>query len=76
VVEPSRVDSQPGWREVIVVAAAVVAMVIGAAALTGLLPKAVQDVVYNTPLAIVVLIVATGWWLWRIARRGSGPSDP
>ena len=75
MAEPRRIDSQPGWREVIVVAAAVVALVIGAAALTGLLPKAVQDVVYDTPLAIVVLIVATGWWLWRISRRGSSPSD-
>ena len=56
-------------------AAAVVAVVLGAAVLTGLLPAAVQDVVYDTPLAIIVLIVGTGWWLWRVSRRGPGPSD-
>lgn len=58
-----------------IVAAAVVAVVIGAAVLTGLLPPAVQDVVYDTPLAIVILIVATGWWLWRISRHGPGTRD-
>ena len=75
MAEPRRIDSQPGWREVILVAAAVVAVVIGAAVLTGLLPAAVQDVVHDTPLAILFLIVATGWWLWRISRRGPGQSD-
>ena len=64
--------SQPGWREVVLVAAAVVAVVIGAAVLTGLLPAAIQDLVYQTPIAIVVLIVGTGWLLWRISRRGPG----
>jgi hypothetical protein len=76
VGEPRRIDSQPGWREVVLVAAAVVAIVIGAAVLTGLLPAAIQDVVYNTPFAILVLIVGTGWWLWRISRRGPGTPDP
>jgi len=64
--------SQPGWREVVLVAVAVVAVVIGAAVITGLLPAAIQDVVYQTPIAIVVLIVGTGWLLWRISRRGPG----
>lgn len=75
VAEPRGIDRQPGWREVVVVAAAVVAVVIGAAVLTGLLPTPVQDVIYDTPLAIVVLIVATGWWLWRISRRDPGTPD-
>ncbi len=75
VAEPRRIDRQPGWREVVIVAAAVVAVVIGAAVLTGLLPPAVQDVVYDTPLAIVVLILATGWSLWRISRRDPGTPD-
>jgi hypothetical protein len=67
--------SQPGWREVVLVAAAVVAVVIGAAVLTGLLPAVIQDVVYQTPIAIVVLIVGTGWLLWRISRRGPGAPE-
>jgi hypothetical protein len=75
VAEPRRIDRQPGWREVVLVAAAVVAVVIGAAVLTRLLPAEVQDVVYDTPLAIIVLIVGTGWWLWRVSRRGPRPPD-
>ena len=67
--------SQPGWREVVLVAAAVVVVVIGAAVLTGLLPAAIQDVVYQTPIAIVVLIVGTSWLLWRISRRGPGAPE-
>jgi anti-sigma-K factor RskA len=74
VAEPRPIRSQPGWREVVVVAAAVVALVLGAAVLTSVLPTAVQDVVFHTPLAIAVLIVGTGWLLWQISRRG--PSAP
>ena len=76
MAEPRRIDTQPGWREVVLVAGAVVAVVVGAAILTGFLPAAVQDLVYDTPLAIVVLIVGTGWWLWRVARRGPGAPEP
>jgi hypothetical protein len=54
-----------------VVAAVVVAVVLGAAALTSVLPEAAQQLVFRTPLAIVVLLVGTGWLLWRIARRPS-----
>ena len=50
-------------------AAAVVAVVLGAAVLTSVLPTSLQEVVFHTPLAIVVLIVGTGWLLWRISRR-------
>ncbi len=60
---------QPGWREVAVVALVVVAIVLGLAVLTSLLPTTMQEVVFHTPLAIVVLIVGTGWLLWRISRR-------
>ena len=35
---------------------------------------AFQEVVFHTPLAIVVLIVGTGWLLWRISRRTGSPS--
>ena len=61
--------SQPGWREVLLVAGGVVAVVLGAAVITGLLPAAVQDLVFRTPVAIGVLIVGTGWLLWRISHR-------
>jgi hypothetical protein len=60
---------QPGWREVIALAGLVVAFVLGAAILTSVLPTSFQEVVFHTPLAIVVLIVGTGWLLWRISRR-------
>jgi hypothetical protein len=59
---------------VLLVAGAVVAVVLGAAIATSLLPAAVQDIVFHTPLAIGVLIVGTGSLLWRIARRGSDAS--
>ena len=71
MVESHIPDRQPGWREVIVVAVVVVAIVLGAAVLTSVLPTPVQEVVFHTPLAIIVLIVGTGWLLWRISRRAN-----
>jgi heme A synthase len=59
---------QPGWREALLVAAAVVAVVLGAAVVTSLLPTAVQAAIFHAPILIVVLIVGTGWVLWRISR--------
>ena len=73
MAEPRRVGRQPGWREVVLVAGAAVAVVLGAAILTSVLPVGAQEVVFHTPLAIVVLIVGTGWLLWRISRRPPGP---
>ena len=70
MADPRPSGSEPGWPQVVVVAGAVVAVVLGAAALTGILPAAVQDAIYQTPVAIAVLIVGTGWLLWRISRRG------
>ena len=72
MAEPRRVGRQPGWREVLVVAGAAVAVVLGAAILTSILPTGFQEVVFHTPLAIIVLIVGTGWLLWRISRREPG----
>jgi len=69
VAEARRPGSQPGWPEVVLVAGAAVAVVAGAGVLTGLLPTEVQEFVFHTPVAIVVLIVGTGWLLWRISRR-------
>ena len=75
MAEPRRVGRQPGWREVVIVAAVAVAVVMGAAVLTSILPTNLQEVVFHTPLAIVVLIVGTAWLLWRIARRPPGSPD-
>jgi heme A synthase len=73
VAEPTGARRQPGWREVLLVAGAAVAVVLGAAIVTSLLPTGVQEVVFHTPLAILVLIVGTAWLLWRISR---GPARP
>ena len=59
----------PGWRQVSLLGAAVVAVVIGLAVLTSLLPTNVQDFVFRTPLAIVVLLVGTVGVLIWITRR-------
>jgi predicted tellurium resistance membrane protein TerC len=62
----------PGWREVLIVAAAVVGAVLGLALLTSLLPTTLQEVVFRTPLAIGVLLVGTVALLARLARRDRG----
>ena len=63
---------QPGIREVLLVAAAVIATVLVAAGVTALLPREGQGVVFHTPLLIVVLVVGTAFVLWRIL-RSQGP---
>jgi heme A synthase len=75
VAEPRRATRQPGWREVVLVAAAAVGVVLGAAILTSILPTGIQELVFHTPLAIIVLIGGTGWLLWRISRRPPGPQQ-
>ena len=69
MADPTVPERQPGWREVVLVAGVVVAVVLGAAILTSVLPTSFQEFVFHTPLAIVVLIVGTAWLLWRISRR-------
>ena len=59
---------QPGWPQVALVAASVVIVVLGAALLTGFLPDPIQRAIFHGPVLIGVLIVGTGWLLWRIAR--------
>jgi uncharacterized membrane protein len=59
---------QPGWRGVVLVAAAIVAVVLGAAVLTSVLPTEVQGAIFHAPVLIGVLIVGTGFVLWRISR--------
>jgi uncharacterized membrane-anchored protein len=61
----------PGWREVLVVAGAVVAVVFAFQVLTSLLPASLQDIVFHTPLAIAVLVIGTVGLLLRIVRRPS-----
>jgi hypothetical protein len=68
VPDPDADARQPGVAGVLLVAGAVVAVVLGAAALTDLLPEALRDVVFNTPLLIGVLIGGTTLVLWRILR--------
>lgn len=63
-----------GWREVLIVAAIAVGVVLGAAILTSALPTDLQRVIFHTPLLIGVLIVGTGLVLWRIAARR--PPEP
>jgi hypothetical protein len=57
-----------GFREVLLVAGLTVAVVLGAAIATSLLPKGLQEIVFRTPLLIVVLIGGTAALLWGIAR--------
>ena len=57
-----------GLREVLLVAGLTVAVVLGAAIATSLLPKGLQEIVFRTPLLIVVLIGGTAAVLWGIAR--------
>ena len=72
MAEPRRAGPQPGWREVLLVAAVAVGVVLGLAVLTSVLPTGLQEIVFHTPLAILVLIVGTGWLLWRIAHQPPG----
>ena len=58
----------------LIVAAVAVGVVLGAAILTSALPTDAQRVIFHTPLAIVILVVGTGFVLWRIATRR--PPEP
>ena len=69
------VRPQPGWREVLVVAIAIVAVVLGAAVATSILPRDVQDAIFHRPVLIAVLVVGTGWLLWRISRPRPSTDD-
>lgn len=69
LLDDESADRQPDVFHVLVVAATIVLVVALAAVLTGILPEELSSVVYETPLAIGVLIAGTGLVLWRIARR-------
>lgn len=69
MVEPEpRAGPQVGLSRVLLVATAVVAVVLGAAAVTSLLPTEVQQVIFHGPVLIAVLILGTAWLLWRVSR--------
>lgn len=57
------------------VAGAAVVVVLGAAILTSVLPTGLQQVVFHTPLTIIILIVGTSWLLWHISRRPPGTPE-
>jgi len=61
--------TQPGIRDVLLVAAGAAGVVLGAALLTALLPSELQRVVFGMPLLILVLVVGTTLVLWRIPRE-------
>ncbi len=63
-----------GWRQVLLVAAVAVGVVLGAAILTSVLPTDAQRVIFHTPLLIAILVIGTGLLLWRIATRR--PPEP
>ncbi len=60
----------PGWLRAMVVGGLAVDAVLVAAVVTFLLPPALGDVVFRTPLLILVLIAGTGAVLWTITRPG------
>jgi FtsH-binding integral membrane protein len=62
------VERNIGLREVLLVAGLTVAIVLGAAIGTSILPKSLQEIVFRTPLLILVLIGGTAVLLWGIAR--------
>jgi hypothetical protein len=59
---------QVGWREVLLVAAVAVAVVLGIDVITTKVPG-LQDLVTRTPLCIGLLLVGTGGLLWWLAAR-------
>jgi uncharacterized membrane protein len=58
---------QPGIGRVVLVAGAIVAVVLGAAVMTGFLPAEVRGAIVHGPVLIAVLLVGTAWLLWRIS---------
>ncbi len=62
-------ERRASGRDVLVVGVLAVAVVLGAAILTSVLPVDAQRLIFHSPLLIVVLLVGTGGLLWRITTR-------
>ena len=62
-------DRSVGAREVLIVAAAAVAIILALQLVTYVLPADAQRFILDSPLLIVVLLVATAGLLLWIARR-------
>jgi uncharacterized membrane protein YbhN (UPF0104 family) len=62
----------PGLREALLVGGLTVLVVLLAAVVTFLLPPELGNLVFQTPLLIVVLIVGTAAVLVRLTRPGTG----
>jgi len=60
---------QVGWREVLIVSAVAVGVILGADVLTSNLPDPLWSFFFRTPFVIAILIVGTAALLWRIATR-------
>lgn len=69
---PAQADERrnPGWLRAMVVVGLAVDVVLVAAVVTFLVPPEVGDVVFRTPLLILVLIAGTAAVLWTITRPG------
>ena len=67
---PGAPDRQPGWREVTLVAATIVVVVLVVATITLIVPD-LREAVGRLPLLIVVLIGGTAFVVWRILRTPS-----
>jgi len=64
-------DGEVAGRRVLAVAGVAVALVLGAAILTSVLPADLQRVIFHTPLLIGILLGGTALVLWRVAARRS-----
>ncbi|MEZ0239807.1 MAG: hypothetical protein ACAH65_03335 [Chloroflexota bacterium] len=62
-------ESRASGRDVLIVGVIAVAVVLGAAIVTSVLPVEAQRLIFHSPLLIVVLVVGTGGLLWRITTR-------
>ena len=64
----ARQRSAPGWLRALVVGGLTVDAVLAAAVVSFLLPSSLGDVVFRSPLLILVLIAGTAFVLWTITR--------
>jgi hypothetical protein len=65
---PAGSDRQVGLRDVILLGLGAVAVVLGAAVVTAVLPSDIQELIFRTPLIIAVLIGGTALALWYVVR--------